>query len=134
MITVAQHATPPTALYYKLSLADLKAKDWPQRWLKYDILVTDPGINNASLAQIRKDLPHARLVAYTCMGWAYVRAPCTNCTGDRCSGCPGSRCVDREDATGKSYWNDNFTVRNLHDGECFLFVVGIVAFSHTFRR
>ena len=83
ILTASQHATPRTALYYKLSLADLKAKDWPQRWSNYDILVADPGLSNASLAQIRKDLPHARIVAYTCMGWAYVRAPCTNCTGTR---------------------------------------------------
>ena len=114
---IALYATSHAALYYKLSEADLRAKDWPQRWHKYDILVADPGLNNSSLAQIRKDLPHARIVAYTCMGWVYISAPCTNCTGNRCSGCPGLRCIDRVDATGKSYWNLNFTVRNLHDGK-----------------
>lgn len=114
---ITLHTTSHAALYYKLHEADLLAKDWPQRWAKYDILVTDPSLKNSSLAQIRKDLPRARIVAYTCMGWVYVSAPCTNCTGNRCSGCPGWRCVDRVDASGKSYWNPNFTVRNLHDGK-----------------
>ena len=115
-IIIALQTASHAALYYKLSEADINGKDWPQRWYKYDILVADPGLKNASLAQIRKDLPRVRIVAYTCMGWVYVSAPCANCTGNRCSGCPGLRCIDRVDTTGKSYWNLNFTVRNLHDG------------------
>ena len=51
------------------------------------------------------------------MGWAYVRQPCTNCTGAKCNGCPGSRCVDRLDAAGKPYWKDSYNVRNLRDGK-----------------
>lgn len=105
------------ALYYKLTGAELGSKEWPVKYLKYGVLVADPGLSQTVLAKIRRDLPGRKLVAYTCMSWAYVRQPCTNCTGDRCSGCPGSRCVDRLDSAGKSYWNDSYNVRNLHDGK-----------------
>eukprot|EP00040_Diaphanoeca_grandis_P039774 m.260109 g.260109 ORF g.260109 m.260109 type:complete len:417 (+) comp39228_c0_seq1:100-1350(+) len=106
-----------SALYYKLDGDDLKAKDWPTRFAKYSVLVTDPGMSSAELAQIRQDLPNRSLLAYTCMGWAYVKQPCTNCTGPKCSGCPGARCVDRLDTHGQPYWNDSFNVQNLHDGK-----------------
>jgi len=108
-------APAATALYYKLTGAELKSKDWPRAYLKYGVLITDPGQKNETLAQIWRDLPDRKLVVYTCMSCAYVSAPCTNCTGAKCSGCPGGRCVDRPDASGKSYWDANFTVRSLHD-------------------
>lgn len=90
-------------------------KGWPDAFLKYSVLVADPGMTPTMLSQVRKDLPGRKLVAYTCMGWAYVSQPCTNCTGTKCSGCPSARCVDTLDADGKPYWNANFTVRNLND-------------------
>ena len=48
--------------------AQVEAKGWPEMWLKYDVLITDPGIPSATLAAIRAALPGRRLVAYTCMG------------------------------------------------------------------
>eukprot|EP01043_Picozoa_sp_COSAG02_P006575 COSAG02_NODE_188_length_30307_cov_341.858746_14_plen_411_part_00 len=110
-------AAVPSALYYKLNGADVSSTGWPAKFLKYGVLVVDPGLNASILTKIRRDLPGRKLVAYTCMGWAYVRLPCTNCTGVKCSGCPGSRCVDRLDYQGKPYWNDSYNVRNLHDGK-----------------
>ena len=104
------------ALYYKLEGGEVGGKGWPQDFLKYSVLVANPGFKPSVLQRIRDDLPGARVVAYTCMSWAYVSQPCTNCTGAGCSGCPGGRCVDRNDAAGKPYWNASWNVRNLHDG------------------
>jgi hypothetical protein len=106
-----------SALYYKLNGADVGSREWPAKFLKYGVLVADPGLSQSVLTKIRRDLPGRKLIAYTCMGWAYVRQPCTNCTGSRCVGCPGSRCVDRLDSAGKPYWKDSYNVRNLHDGK-----------------
>jgi hypothetical protein len=106
-----------SALYYKLSEVDIGGKRWPSEFLKYSILVADPGLTPAQLAVVRRDLPGRKLIAYTCMGWAYVQTPCTNCTGPKCSGCPGSRCVDRLDSAGRPYWNSSYNVRNRHDGK-----------------
>ena len=102
-------------MYYKVEGTEFERPDWPAAYLKYEILIANPGFSNATLAKIRSDLPGAKLVAYTCFAWAYVTAPCTNCTGSKCSGCPSSRCVDRLDAQGQPYWNANWTVRNLND-------------------
>ena len=109
----------PSALYYKLSGADITSAAWPTSFLKYDVLIADPGLRANQLALVRRDLPGRKLVAYSCMSWAYVTQPCSNCSrgGDaKCTGCPGSRCVDRNDAAGKPYWNSSWNVVNLRDG------------------
>jgi hypothetical protein len=105
-----------SSLYYKLEGPEINSKGWPQTFFKYSTIVVNPGLKPEVLAQVRKDLPGRKLVAYTCMGWAYVSQPCTNCTGSKCSGCPNSRCVDTVDASGAPYWNETWNVRNLHDG------------------
>ena len=58
------------ALYYKLEGDEPQSKDWPHKWLKYSVLVVNPGLKPAVLAGMRRDLPGRKLVAYTCMGWA----------------------------------------------------------------
>eukprot|EP01048_Picozoa_sp_COSAG05_P029853 COSAG05_NODE_10049_length_586_cov_0.882957_1_plen_145_part_10 len=125
LLTATAGVAPSSSgpMYYKLGSADLKAKDWPAHFVKYTHIVADPGFSSAEIAQIRRDLPGRRLIAYTCMSWAYVKLPCTNCTAPRgtnmagCSGCPGPRCVDRLDSAGQPYWKDSYNVRNLHDGK-----------------
>ena len=92
------------ALFYKLSGRTLNDPGWPSKFLKYSVLVADPGMAPSTLAKIRQALPGRKLLAYTCMSWAGVKEPCTNCTGEYCSGCPQELCVDRLDAQGEPYW------------------------------
>lgn len=73
-------------MYYKLSAANLKQPGWPHDYLKYSVLVADPGFDNDTLSIVRRALPNASLVAYTCMSWVYSSQPCTNCTGEKCAG------------------------------------------------
>eukprot|EP01050_Picozoa_sp_SAG11_P038348 SAG11_NODE_15603_length_572_cov_1.033827_2_plen_68_part_01 len=68
-------------MYYKLSAANVRQKSFPSDFLKYSVLVADPGMSPATLAMIRSALPGRKLLAYTCMSWAGVTQPCTNCTG-----------------------------------------------------
>ena len=85
-------------------------------------------MSNETLAQIRQDLPGRKLLVYTCMAWAYVTQPCTNCTGppESCNGCPSSRCVDSIDpTTNASYWNSSFNLQNLHDGKAICPFAGV---------
>eukprot|EP00041_Stephanoeca_diplocostata_P011015 m.177753 g.177753 ORF g.177753 m.177753 type:complete len:405 (+) comp18380_c0_seq3:414-1628(+) len=105
------------AIYYKLSAATLRQPGWPRNYSKYDVLIADPGLENETLSIIRKAMPNASLVVYTCMSWVYTSQPCTNCTGATCTGCPSSRCIDTTDSSGKSYWNHSWNVQNLHDGK-----------------
>jgi hypothetical protein len=108
------------AIYYKFDgseLANTSKSGWPNAFKKYELMVVNPGLHKDTLAQLRQQLPNTKLVVYTCMAWAYVSQPCTNCTsGNRCRGCPNSRCVDIVDAQGNPYWNETWNVRNLHDG------------------
>ena len=55
----------PGALYYKLNAGDVGGKLWPESFLKYSVLVADPGLTAAMIATIRKDLPGRKIVAYT---------------------------------------------------------------------
>jgi alpha-N-acetylglucosaminidase len=71
----ASQAAAAGAMYYKLSAGDLEAADWPQRFHKYTIIITDPGLPPADLARIRRDLPGRKLIAYTCAGHGLVRLP-----------------------------------------------------------
>ena len=121
VLLLVSASAAPSALYYKLSGADItnSSAAWPAAFEKYDVLVADPGLSADQLAMVRRDLPGRKLVAYTCMSWAYVTQPCSNCSldgGAKCSGCPGSRCVDVRDAAGKPYWNSSWNVANLRDG------------------
>ena len=54
----------PSALYYKLSGADITSAAWPTSFLKYDVLIADPGLRANQLALVRRDLPGRKLVAW----------------------------------------------------------------------
>lgn len=118
ILVIACASESSGAMYYKFEGTEMNAPDWPASFLKYDLLVANPGLTPDVLQKLRADLPGIKLVAYTCMGWAYVSQPCTNCTTSktqRCVGCPSSRCVDTVDDVGKPYWNESWNLRNLHD-------------------
>ena len=56
--------------FYALHVADLAAPGWPSQFLQYELFVASLGFSIANIRQVKDDIPHARVLAYTDWSWA----------------------------------------------------------------
>ena len=74
-------AAPPGApggrlkAYYILTGKDVEAPEWPDQYASYGLFIVAPQLmSGEQLARAKEDRPGAVFLAYTCLGWAYLRA------------------------------------------------------------
>ena len=61
--------------FYILTGKDVEAPEWPTQYSSYGLFIVSPQYTSAEqLGQAKKDRPDALFLAYTCLGWAYLRA------------------------------------------------------------
>ena len=64
------HKTMAGRAFYALHVADLAAPGWPSQFLQYELFVASLGFSIANIRQVKDDIPHARVLAYTDWSWA----------------------------------------------------------------
>ena len=61
--------------FYILTGKDVEAPEWPARYSAYGLFIVSPQYTSAAqLGRAKADRPDALFLAYTCLGWAYLRA------------------------------------------------------------